>query len=144
MRRLVLTVILSVLASCEFRKESQQQGESADTPSCSAMVRRGETRLKVAIGGHITDGGKLVVILSPPNPDHMVRTDFDVSSTFDFEAGFAISKTENVIPMIFMFTKDERHQYICKLNFEHEDGSFLTREELDGIARTRMAVNRRR
>lgn len=113
-------------------------------PNCTAAVTRFETNTKIAMSGTVPGGGKLVVVFAPAESGRMSRADFDVIDLFNLETAYAVPKTENMIPMVFMFTRDRKHQYVCRLSFVHEDKSALTSEELDGITRTKTAADSRR
>lgn len=142
----ILWALLASMSRCNLACgfSCQQEKTAPEIPHCSAMVTRYQGSAGIAIEGTIAGGGEVVVVVAPAESNRLSRSNFKVEETFQQSVDYAVTAQTNFIPMIFMFTRDGAHQYVCRLRFLHEDRSPFTPEELDAIERTKSAVASRR
>lgn len=111
-------------------------------PNCTVTVTRDLSTTNIAISGAVRGGGKITMVFAPAGLQSMVHADFDVTDVFNFGVKYPVPKAENLIPMVFLFERGR--QYVCLLKFVHADGSRLTPGEIDGMMRTKAAIDTRR
>lgn len=145
---LLITVVASGMAWISYytlSSQNEEQHSVSTVPNCRCTVSRFELTTKIRLNGSAPKGSSIVAIFAPPIAEHTSRLDFGIEADGNFYQDYDIEvpKTENMIPMVFMFSRDKRHQYVCRLLFIHIDSSALSPEELDGMMRTKVAADSR-
>lgn len=132
-------VLAALSISCESQCSYQSTPIPATVPHCLTTVTKTRSDILINTSGQVSGGGKVVIFL-PAERDILKRSDYVVTEKFDFTTTAVHLGT--LIPMVFLFSKSGE-QYVCKLDFVHEDSSSLSLEELDNIKRTKLAADAR-